>query len=256
MQQQTAQKSILANIVVWILVLVVFVTLLVLGTWQVNRLEWKEALISQIDERLKSEPVMIDKIIDNMKSGDSFEYQPVTVDGVFDHSKERHFFATHQGRSGYYVYTPLEFDGGTVFINRGFVEFDLKDPILRPQGQITGVISVIGLARKMLDEKPSSLVPDNDPIKNVYYWKDLISMAGSVDLVIADDQVQSFFIDAIVSDIPGNYPIGGVTLIDLPNNHLSYVFTWYGLAGTLVIIAVVFLFRRRMPKHKTHTSSS
>lgn len=248
MQQQATQKSALANIVLWTLAIVVFATLLVLGTWQVNRLEWKETLLAQIDERLKSQPVTIDKIIENVIRDESFEYQPVTVDGIFDHSKERHFFATHQGRTGYYVYTPLGFDGGAVFINRGFVEFDLKDPELRPQGQITGTVSVTGLARRMLDEKPSSLVPDNDVVKNIYYWKDLISMAASVDLVIADDQVQSFFIDAIETEIPGNYPIGGVTLIDLPNNHLTYAFTWYGLAATLVIIAAVFLFRRKTLK--------
>lgn len=248
MQQKVTQKSVLANIVVCVLAIVVFATLLVLGTWQVNRLEWKETLLSQIEERLKSKPVKINQIIGNVKANEDFEYQPVTVNGVFDHSKERHFFATHQGRSGYYIYTPLSFDGGIVFINRGFVEFDLKEPLLRPQGQITGNVSVTGLARTMLGEKPSSLVPDNDPAKNLYYWKDLVSMAGSVDLVIADNQVQSFFIDAVESDIPGKYPIGGVTLIDLPNNHLTYAFTWYGLAATLVIIAGVFLFRRKTLK--------
>lgn len=245
MQQQVTQKSVLANLIVWALAIVVFATLLVLGTWQVNRLEWKETLLSQIDERLKSKPVTIVEIIENVRSGKGFEYHPLTVVGVFDHSKERHFFATHLGRTGYYVYTPLNFDGGIVFVNRGFVEFDLKSPELRPQGQISGPVSVTGLARTMLDKKPSSLVPDNDVAKNIYYWKDLISMTSSVELTIADDQVQSFFVDAVESEIPGNYPIGGVTLIDLPNNHLTYAVTWFGLAATLLIIAAVFLFRRK-----------
>ncbi|WP_162651951.1 SURF1 family protein [Lentilitoribacter sp. Alg239-R112] len=248
MEQQKIQKFSIANLLILTLTIIVFATLIVLGTWQVNRLEWKENLLSQIDERLKSQPVTIDQIIENVKDEKAFEYQPVTVEGVFDHSKEQHFFATHQGRTGYYVYTPLSFEGGTVFINRGFVEFDLKNPELRPQGQITGRVSVTGLARKMLNEKPSSLVPDNDPVKNIFYWKDLILMAKMSELTIADDQVQPFFIDAVKSDIPGGYPIGGVTLIDLPNNHLSYAFTWYGLAATLLVIAGVFLFRRKTLK--------
>jgi surfeit locus 1 family protein len=248
MEQQKIQKFSIANLLILTLTIIVFATLIVLGTWQVNRLEWKENLLSQIDERLKSQPVTIDQIIENVKDEKAFEYQPVTVEGVFDHSKEQHFFATHQGRTGYYVYTPLSFEGGTVFINRGFVEFDLKNPELRPQGQITGRVSVTGLARKMLNEKPSSLIPDNDPVKNIFYWKDLILMAKMSELTIADDQVQPFFIDAVKSDIPGGYPIGGVTLIDLPNNHLSYAFTWYGLAATLLVIAGVFLFRRKTLK--------
>ena len=36
----------------------------------------------------------------------------------------------------------------------------------------------------------------------------------------------------------------GVTQLDLPNNHLSYAFTWYGLAAVLVVVSVL-AFRRK-----------
>ena len=43
---------------------------------------------------------------------------------------------------------------------------------------------------------------------------------------------------------PGGWPVGGVTIIDLPNNHLQYAVTWYGLAAALVGVLVVGWFSR------------
>jgi len=39
-------------------------------------------------------------------------------------------------------------------------------------------------------------------------------------------------------------PVGGVTIIDLPNSHLQYAMTWYGLAAAL---AAVLILRLRRP---------
>jgi surfeit locus 1 family protein len=53
-----------------------------------------------------------------------------------------------------------------------------------------------------------------------------------------------FFIDADKAPNPGGLPVGGVTIIDLPNNHLQYALTWYGLAAAL---AAVLILRLRRP---------
>jgi surfeit locus 1 family protein len=63
------------------------------------------------------------------------------------------------------------------------------------------------------------------------------AMASSAGIDKA--RVLPFFVDAGAAPNPGGYPIGGVTQIDLPNNHLSYAVTWYGLAAALVVISVL-----------------
>jgi surfeit locus 1 family protein len=222
-----------------------FITLIALGTWQVQRLHWKENLIATIEARRSAAPLTLAEIEARYQSTGDVDYTPVAATGTFRHGGERHFLATWKGQSGFFVYTPLELaDGRFVFVNRGFVPYALKDPAKRPQGQVESEVTVTGLARNALRQKPSSLVPDNDPAKNVFYWKDRDAMARSAGLRAAAEIVP-VFIDAGAAPNPGGFPIGGVTLIDLPNSHLQYAVTWYGLAAALVGVLGVALWRRR-----------
>jgi surfeit locus 1 family protein len=54
-------------------------------------------------------------------------------------------------------------------------------------------------------------------------------------------------VDADKTPNPGGLPVGGVTIVDLPNNHLQYAITWYGLAAALVGVVFVWLRRRSQP---------
>ncbi len=219
--------------------------LLGLGTWQVERLRWKEGLIATIDQRLHSEPKPLAEIEATFAGQRDVDYWPVTASGEFLHAGERHFFATYRGRPGFFIYTPLRLDDGRfVFVNRGFVPYDLKDANRRPAGQLAGSVTLTGLGRNPLAGKPSSILPDNDPGKNIFYWKDIAAMAGTSGLP-AGAEVLPFFIDADDSPVPGGLPIGGVTLVDLPNNHLQYALTWYGLALALLAVGVVWFRRHR-----------
>lgn len=227
--------------------LIALAILLALGTWQTQRLVWKEELIATIDTRIASEPRPLSEIQTQLTTTGDVDYLPVEVEGVFHHEGERHFFATHKGQSGYYVYTPLELENGQfLLVNRGFVPFDFKDASTRPQGQVTGRVLVTGLARNRLDGKPSMIVPDNEPEKNVFYWKDLSVMAATSGVGEADDYLP-FFVDADDAPNPGGLPVGGVTMVTMPNNHLQYAVTWYGLAAALVGVLGVWAWRHRKP---------
>ncbi|OCO99825.1 MULTISPECIES: SURF1 family protein [unclassified Ensifer] len=235
--------SLIGRLGTFLLLAVVFAILVSLGTWQMQRLYWKESLLTAIAERRSAPPVTLAEIEKILAGGGDIDYRTVSVTGTFDHSKERHFFATYNGRTGYYVFTPLTLDDGRIlFVNRGFVPFEQKDSSTRLAGELPAFVGIHGLARPKLDQKPSSLVPDNDLAKNIFYWKDLDTMASSVGLPA--DKVIPFFVDADATPNPGGLPIGGVTQFDLPNNHLQYALTWYGLAGALVLVSGIYALRR------------
>ncbi|MGO8084912.1 SURF1 family protein [Rhizobium leguminosarum] len=226
-----------------ILVLIALAILISLGTWQVERLHWKEGLIADIAARQAAGPVPLADIEATAAAGGDIEYRKVSATGRYINNKERHFFATWRGQTGYYIYTPLELaDGRILFVNRGFVPFDNKEPETRMQGQLTDQQTVTGLAREKLPGKPSWVVPDNDVAKNIFYWKDLDVMAESVGLEKAS--VIPLFVDADSTPNPAGLPIGGVTQVDLPNDHLQYAFTWYGLAAVLLVVVAISWFRK------------
>lgn len=223
--------------------LVAFAVLIMLGTWQVQRMHWKEGLLATIEARVHAEPKPLDAVLSSGPAVADLEYTPVALEGTFVHAAERHFFATWNGASGFFVYTPLlRPKGDYVFVNRGFVPYDLKDAARRPQSLVDGPVAITGLLRAPLVEKPSAILPDNDPGKNLFYWKDIRAMAASAGLP-ADAAILGVFVDADDTPNEGGLPVGGVTIVDLPNNHLQYVVTWYGLAAALAAVLGAWLWR-------------
>ena len=118
---------------------------------------------------------------------------------------------------------------------------DLKDAGKRAAGQVTGDVTFTGLLRHA--DEQTMFVPDNDPGRNIWYWRDIDAMAATLG---ADaPRVHKYVVDAEAEPAPpGGWPKGGVTRLELPNRHLEYALTWYGLAGTLVAVFIAFVVTR------------
>ncbi|HEX2841954.1 SURF1 family protein [Hyphomicrobium sp.] len=220
-----------------------------LGIWQVERLAWKEALIASISEGVGKEPAPLEHPAGAWKSLSGKEYWPVSVTGHFRHQDERHLFATDGGDFGWHVYTPFETEGGNiVFVNRGFVPDALKSSSSRSAGQIEGQVTVRGLLRK--PGVRGWFEPDPDQTRNMWYWRDLTGMTASLGSEQDRARVLPLFIDAAAAPAnPGAWPKGGVTRLDIPNRHLEYALTWFGLAVTLVAVFAAFAWTRlRAPR--------
>jgi surfeit locus 1 family protein len=216
--------------------------LLALGSWQIQRLHWKEGLIAQRQAAISAAPTAAPSTLEEARG---MEFRHVTDEGVFLHDREIFLGATSEaGRQGYQILTPLLEPGGRfVFVNRGFIPAELKDPAKRAAGQIAGTVQVRGLLRLPPAESPAWFLPDNQPDLNYWFWVDLPAMSAAAKL--DPDRVAPFYIDADASPNPGGWPKGGVTRLALPNDHLQYAITWFSLAVALMVI--YFLSHRRDP---------
>jgi surfeit locus 1 family protein len=217
--------------------------LLALGFWQVERLFWKKDLIAQRQAAVAAAPVAAPRSLEEARD---MEFRHVTGEGLFLHDKEIFLGATSEaGRQGYQVLTPLLEPGGrVVFVNRGFIPAELKEPARRAAGQIAGTVRVQGLLRLPPAEKRAWFLPDNRPDLNYWFWVDIPAMSAADRL----DRVAPFYIDADATPNPGGWPKGGVTRLALPNDHLQYAITWFSLAVALIVIYVLFHRRNAGPK--------
>ena len=219
-----------------VLMLVAFAVLIGLGVWQLQRLHWKEGLIAEIETRTKSKPISLDQAIAIAREGHHPSYYRVKVEGRFDHTKELYLYAVSEGRAGWHVITPLKTeDGEVVLIDRGFVPDELRNPASRAAGELDGVLAVTGIVR--VPEAQGSFTPDNEVGANRWFWRDLQAMSRATGA----GEVAPFFLEAEKSNVPGGWPEGGQTRLELPNNHLQYAITWFLLAACLLVVYGVYV---------------
>ena len=208
-----------------------------LGNWQMRRLAWKEELTASINAGIHRPPVPLQEIA---AAPAGKEYWRASVTGRFRHADEHRVFATSGDDIGWHIYTPLETDfGKIVFVNRGFVPDALKDPASRSAGQVEGPVTINGLLRLPPDK--GLFDPETDVARNLWYWRDLAGMTAALGAPEDRARALPFFIDAEADPPnPGGWPKGGVTRLELPNRHLEYALTWYGLAASLAGVFVAF----------------
>ena len=79
--------------------------------------------------------------------------------------------------------------------------------------------------------------PADDPKTNVWYLRDLQAMAVEKKWAAP----APFYIDQEGPVPPGNLPLPAKIEVKLPDNHLQYAITWFGLALGLAGVYVVWL---------------
>jgi surfeit locus 1 family protein len=219
--------------------LVVGAILVLLGVWQLHRLAWKETLISEIATRSKGAPQPLPEPSEwNRLAPAAYAYRHVEFAGRYENDKEALVFygaGPHDLGPGYLILTPLRLDSGAVVIvNRGFVPDALAAKSARSAGEIEGETHVIGLMRP--PQTRNLFTPADEPDKDIYFTRDPAAVAAHFGLA----QTAPFVVDADAS-APGGWPQGGMTEIDIPNNHLGYALTWFGLAVGLFVVFAAYL---------------
>lgn len=241
---QKASPSMTTRIVVVILAAILFAGFCGLGYWQVERRAWKLDLIERVDARVHGDALAAparDDWKDVSRARD--EYRKVSVTGTYRNDLETQVYTATDYGAGYWVMTPLMRDDGTIImINRGFVPTERRAPDTRPDGMVNQEVTVTGLLR--INEPVGTFMRDNVPAEERWYSRDVHAMATKRGLN-ADD-VAPYFIDGDGADTPAKLPLGGLTKINFPNNHLTYALTWFGLA-VLTLVAAWIVLRPRTP---------
>lgn len=206
------------------------VVLVGLGVWQMQRLDWKEAILADIDARITAAPVALPEQPDPQAD----RYLPVTVTGVLQDPAIRVLVSQKQVGAGYRIIRPMQVGERLIMVDLGFLPIQSPTPAV-PSDPVT----VQGNLH--WPDEVDSYTPAPDLDADIWFARDLSLMADHLGtapvLVVARS---TSLPDSALAPLP-------VDTSGIPNDHLGYAVTWFGLAIVWVMMTGFFLWRIRKP---------
>jgi surfeit locus 1 family protein len=240
---QTAGKS---RVVLTLFTLAAFGILIALGVWQLQRRDWKNDLIARFEEALSKPPTPYEP--PRTTNERTREFALVTASGTLEDAETVKLLVPTpeavrgltQDGFGYLLFTPLRLNDGAVFVNRGFVPRSVGD-----RGDIKGGEAIVtGILR--LSERPGWFLPAPDLAKRLFFSADIPEMVNAAELS-GPGTVTSEYIEAEPSPQASEWPKARdphELLAAIPNRHLEYALTWFGLAAALAGVYGFFIARK------------
>jgi len=204
--------------------------LIALGTWQLRRLEWKEAILAEIDARIAAAPVALPAEVDP----ETDRYLPVTVTGVLGGQELHVLTSVKDVGPGYRVISALTSGDRRVMVDLGFVPEAAKDASRMAEG-----VTVTGNLH--WPQETDRWTPAPDAGRAIWFARDVAAMAEALGtepvLVIARE------VSGSVSGAELGVTVLPIDSAGIPNDHLNYAITWFSLAAVWAVMAGALVWR-------------
>ena len=220
------------NLVPSLIVIPSVIVMVMLGSWQLERLEWKEQFQKKIEKRQISEPI-IESYYDNTL--DDIEHRKITFLGYYLYEFEFHLVnRVYRGEAGINILTPFKISGAKKFIlvNRGWAPLNYKNRAVTVGADGRKNIEITGSLYSIQEKAP--LVPNNDSVNNTYFYIDPEKL-GEVSGLSLDNK---FYIKRSTMH-NSVYPVGhSPWKKSSQKHHLFFAITWYSLS---VLLSCMFI---------------
>ncbi len=208
--------------------------LISLGTWQYHRLQWKTALLAEVDAAAEAAPfTSLADVQAALEEGGPADYRRINIKAAYV-PIERPFHVYKSTNKGVFwnQFIPFREEQGIVFVNIGEVADAQKSlPIVYPATPI----EFGGYVRKA--RKQSRLAVKSTPGENRWFGFNPMPDTSGWEQGLSRDVETRFYIDA--SDKAENADTLPPKRPDIRNNHLDYMLTWYSFAVILLIIYII-----------------
>ena len=202
--------------------------LLSLGKWQLDRLAWKQGILTQIDDRMQATPVPLPGNIDPQAD----KYLPVYAEGVIWEPYLQVLTSRKNIGAGYRIISAFEVNGRRILLDRGFI---LQQDAVAPADM--GKVKVVGNLH--WPDETDSFTPDPDIDNNIWFARDVALMSQALQtepvMIIASSITPN---DEKITQLP-------IDTSAIANDHLNYAMTWFSLAAIWAGMSVFFVWRTR-----------
>ncbi|WP_297695781.1 SURF1 family cytochrome oxidase biogenesis protein [Phenylobacterium sp.] len=221
-------------------VAIAFALLVGLGVWQLQRLKWKEAILAHIAALQTAKPQPLSSVLDAVAQGRDADYTraAVTCPGL-SRAPFLELYALQGPQAGARLISACPVESAayrTILVDRGFLPDTVAErPAVDPADRTP--VAITGILRK--PARPGWLAPKNRP--PLWFVRDVPAMARTLGapspapvMLMAETAANPELKALTPSPLP----------LDIPNRHLEYALTWFGLAGALLAVYAARLFGR------------
>lgn len=200
-----------------------------LGIWQLQRLEWKSGVLADIEAQIGGDPRPLPGEIDPERD----RYRPVTASGMITDAEIDVLVSVRGTGPGYRIIAAFETDAGRrILLDRGFVaearRGELRPPVV---ATVTGNLH--------WPDEVDRFTPEPDFDRNIWFARDVPAMAAE----LGTEPVMIVLRTSSETEPPA-MPMP-VEAAGIPNDHLGYAVTWFGLAAVWTGMTVFLLWRIR-----------
>lgn len=214
------------------------VILIGLGIWQVQRLHWKEGLLARIAALQSAPPQPLDGVLRRAANDPDIDYVRVRATCPdIETAPYLRLYSVKDGYAGWRIIAACPLTGGSygaILVDRGFLDQRLK----LTAGQTIST-PIVGILRR--GDTRNFVTPRNDPAQNLWYGRDIAAMAQALGV---SKPAPTYLMLEQPAPPPGG-PVIAPLPSDIPNNHLQYAITWFGLALALAGVYAASLWRKR-----------
>ncbi len=226
-----------------VIVILCFCVLCALGSWQLQRLFWKQDLITTLNQRLKLPEISLPAFIDEKED---VEFRYFKLYGRFIDESYYLISRAGSGENGLrlispFIHQPNDGDPVLIMVDRGWIPFEMRQSSAPPP---VGEIVISGLLRMM--RKANAFLPDNNIQKNVWYFLDkhdfeqVLQKPVSKFYIMQEGIAHDANQQPVQSKLNLAEPRTGDWQLNLRNHHLGYAITWFSLAVAVLIMFVVW----------------
>lgn len=200
-----------------------------LGSWQLSRLAWKEAVLADMRTELAADPVALPDA--PTRKADNF--RPVKATGNILPGGLRVLTSRRGYGAGFRIISAFQTGNRVILLDRGFIGQARADTEL-----VAAIASVTGNLH-WPDETDRTFTPDPDLDRNLWFARDVGMMAG----YLGTEPVLLVLRETSETDSPVTpWP---VDTTGIANDHLQYAITWFSLAVLWMGMTLYLLWRIR-----------
>lgn len=231
-----------------VLALSLIALFVILGVWQLRRLEERTSINAVVKERADSEPRSLADLKSEFGSDpEELAFRPAVVTGQYEPSSEVLLRSrSRNGQAGFHVLTPLiQESGRALLVDRGWVPYSMDEPPVEEALPPQGTVTVEGLVRAEQDPPEGWLagLAPRDPAEGpllITYYADVERLAGQVPYPLEPVYLE------LSAQNPGNegrLPLPPAAPEVERGPHLAYALQWFSFA-LIGLVGYTLLLRR------------